>query len=151
MGMDVYGKAPANKTGEYFRNNCWWWRPLWQYCEWEARDLAAKVKNAQSNDGDGLGAEDSLALAKALRSALADGRTAKYVETYRQAMESLPMEKCVHCHGNGIRNDRYVKGPCNACYGAGKVKHFGTHYPFSAENVEQFADFLESCGGFEIN
>ena len=18
--------------GHYFRNNCWWWRPLWNYC-----------------------------------------------------------------------------------------------------------------------
>ena len=32
MGMDVYGIAPTSERGEYFRNNVWWWRPLWDYC-----------------------------------------------------------------------------------------------------------------------
>jgi hypothetical protein len=27
MGFDLYGVEPANKTGEYFRNNSWYWRP----------------------------------------------------------------------------------------------------------------------------
>jgi hypothetical protein len=33
MGMDVYGKAPTVEEGKYFRNNLWWWRPLWTYVE----------------------------------------------------------------------------------------------------------------------
>jgi hypothetical protein len=28
MGMDVYGES-----GNYFRNNVWWWRPLANYCQ----------------------------------------------------------------------------------------------------------------------
>ena len=30
MGFDVYGKDPdpGSGSGEYFRNNVWWWRPL---------------------------------------------------------------------------------------------------------------------------
>ena len=28
----------ANK-GIYFRNNCWWWRPLWNYCYHVADDI----------------------------------------------------------------------------------------------------------------
>jgi hypothetical protein len=54
MGMDVSGLAPTTEAGKYFRNNCWWWRPLWYYCEQVAPDLAEKVEYAQSNDGDGL-------------------------------------------------------------------------------------------------
>ena len=28
MGMDVYGINPRSKQGEYFRANCWSWRPI---------------------------------------------------------------------------------------------------------------------------
>ena len=31
MGMDVSGMNPSSETGEYFRNNVWWWRHLWNY------------------------------------------------------------------------------------------------------------------------
>ena len=31
MGFDLSGLNPKNETGEYFRNNVWWWRPLAQY------------------------------------------------------------------------------------------------------------------------
>lgn len=39
---------------------------------------------------------------------------------------------------------------CNGCSGTGKDKPFWTNYPFSKENVQEFADFLEACGGFKI-
>ena len=28
MGMDVYGRKPKNKTGEYFRANIWSWKTM---------------------------------------------------------------------------------------------------------------------------
>lgn len=28
MGMDVYGRDPANEQGEYFRATVWSWRPI---------------------------------------------------------------------------------------------------------------------------
>ena len=28
MGMDVMGVNPKNEKGEYFRANCWSWRPI---------------------------------------------------------------------------------------------------------------------------
>lgn len=39
MGMDVYGEAPKNPKGEYFRNNCWYWRPLWDFIWEECSDI----------------------------------------------------------------------------------------------------------------
>lgn len=29
MGMDVIGERPKSAKGKYFRNNWWFWRPLW--------------------------------------------------------------------------------------------------------------------------
>jgi len=34
MGFDLIGIESKNEHGEYFRNNVWWWRPLWTFiCE----------------------------------------------------------------------------------------------------------------------
>ena len=33
MGFDVYGiKKLEGGEENYFRNNCWHWRPLWEVC-----------------------------------------------------------------------------------------------------------------------
>ena len=29
---EEYNAYEDSNPGVYFRNNCWWWRPLWQYC-----------------------------------------------------------------------------------------------------------------------
>ena len=46
MGFDLVGQ-----NGQGFRNNVWWWRPLWDYvCE--HCDLSEKAKQSGNyNDG----------------------------------------------------------------------------------------------------
>lgn len=165
MGMDVYGNKPKNKKGEYFRNNCWYWRPLWMYCERVAPELCAKVKYAHSNDGDGLNAADSKALAKILKEKLSSGDTENFEKQWKKEQEESPEETCTHCGGTGSRTDAVGKqmgfhdkwnehkqayGWCNACDGKGTKKSMSTWYGFEAENVKEFALFLENCGGFKI-
>ncbi len=149
MGMDVYGKNATSEKGKYFRNNVWWWRPLWHYCL-EVSEVARNVKHGHYNDGDGLNEEGAMDLAFALESELLAGRTAEYAAAYRQRLDALPLEDCDLCHATGTRNDQYVQGKCNKCHGEGKVKQFETWYPFSVENVQEFVEFLKDCGGFEI-
>ena len=43
-----------------------------------------------------------------------------------------------------------VYGWCNACNGIGTKPSMMGDYPFSAENVKEFAQFLIDCGGFQI-
>ena len=52
--------AEAN-PGVYFRNNCWWWRPLWNYCYAIADDIISEEvwDSGHSNNGAGLNAEDA--------------------------------------------------------------------------------------------
>ncbi len=154
MGFDVFGKNPKNEKGEYFRNNVWWWHPLWEYCCFVAPDVAGKVAYGHSNDGDGLDEEDALALARRLREELESGRTKEYEERYMAALKALPDEPCPICGGTGRRLPPPQVGPgdvpCNGCNGTGRVRPFATHYPFSEENVREFVEFLENCGGFEI-
>lgn len=107
MGMDVFGKQPRSKTGEYFRNSIWWWHPLADYIlENSPQELTSKCRYWHSNDGDGLDDEDSKKLADHLQQLIDSGHTAASAGRY---------------------------GRC-----------------FSVDNVQEFADFLRDCGGFEI-
>lgn len=154
MGMDVYGTAPSNSTGEYFRNNCWWWRPLWNYCLDVAPDVAGKVAHGHSNDGDGLGKRDSIKLAKILREKIASGEVLQFETEYKAKQAATPKEDCTICGSTGKRlpppNVGAGDQPCNGCDGSGKRESWACAYPFSAENVAEFATFLENCGGFRI-
>lgn len=149
MGMDVYGCNPESEVGKYFRQSCWGWRPLWDYC-CEVSERAASVLYGQSNDGDGLNASGAKRLAQVLREELASGQAVEYVRQRNETIEALPLETCELCHGTGKRNDAYVKGTCNACDGRGERKTMATEYSLEVRDIEEFAEFLENCGGFEI-
>lgn len=154
MGMDVFGKAPTSGKGEYFRNNVWWWHPLWHYCEQLAPDLIPGDNLGHSNDGWGLNRRKSLKLAERLAAAIASGETDHYALARKQHLASLPPEKCSICDGAGHRAEAPHTGPgllhCNGCDGKGEVPAFQTNYPFSTENVREFEAFLRACGGFRI-
>jgi hypothetical protein len=124
MGMDVIGTAPVNETGEYFRNNVWYWRPLWNYCEAVAPELTKLVKYAQTNDGDGLKEKESILLSKLLSNEVESGRTAEYEAEYYKEQAKLPL--------------------------VDNKPDWSTNYPFSVENVKKFAEFLQYSGGFSI-
>lgn len=171
MGMDVIGKNANSETGEYFRNNVWWWRPLWNYCLELHGDIAGRVEYGHSNDGDGLDADDSRALGLRLLEDVKSGRTAEYKTDYDRELSELPRTKCDLCEGTGIRTDKVGKehgmpeqelgeaeaiilgrthGSCNSCHGYGTMANWLTHYPFEVDNVREFAEFLLDCGGFQI-
>ena len=171
MGMDVYGKNPSSEKGSYFRNNVWYWRPLWGYCEELHHDLCHKVEYGHSNDGDGLDADDARLLGERLLADIANGVTAEYERQHNEYIASLPRTDCQYCGATGIRTDEVgvehgmptkelepevamlvgrTHGYCNGCRGEGKVEHFATNYGFSVDNVRNFAEFLLECGGFEI-
>lgn len=171
MGMDVYGDNPTSEKGSYFRNNVWWWRPLWDYCLELHDDIANKVQYGHSNDGDGLDAYHASLLGDRLLNDIATGVTADYERRYNEYLASLPRHNCEYCGGTGIRTDRVgvemgmpekelpeevaivigrTHGYCNGCQGEGMVDDWQTNYPFTVENVRQFGEFLTDSGGFKI-
>lgn len=171
MGMDIIGKNPKSEVGEYFRNNVWYWRPLWNYCLQIHGDITNKVRDGHSNSGDGLGSRDATKLGKRLIADINGGFTDHYQFEYRQEIAQLPTEPCTYCGATGIRNDQVgqdmgmpgreletshaivlgrTHGWCNACDGAGQTLSWRANYPFEVENVKRFAEFLVNCGGFKI-
>jgi hypothetical protein len=172
MGMDVMGNNPISERGEYFRNNVWWWRPLWDYCCYVDSSLGERVPYGHSNDGDGLKtAEECQALARLLLEKLENGEALAYIKERDKAIAELEWDTCRLCEGSGIRADKVgveggmpdkelpediallvgrTKGTCNGCRGFGKTEPWESHYPLNEENIREFAGFLQDCGGFSI-
>ena len=145
-------KWEKENPGIYFRNNVWWWRPLWQYvcevCEdvMSAEDIGA----GGSNSGIEIGEDTVQRMVDKLIIEVALENHVKYQEHYEKELKELPDDPCHYCNETGTRNDEYVKGECNVCKGKGKKRPFACHYPFSSKNVERFLEFLSESGGIEI-
>lgn len=166
MGMDVFGLKPKSNIGEYFRNNVWWWHPLWDFCDSVAPEICNKVESAHYNSGDGLNAIDSRKLAFLIKEQIKTGAAQQYVDDYYAAIEQLPLENCYCTKSQKSLFESYVSDgsipfpkteeyidpnpECKICSGSGKMKNFASSYHISLENIEKFSNFLMDCGGFQI-
>jgi len=134
MGMDVYGRDPSNKlkddgerfVGEYFRNNMWWWHPLWEYCLLLYGDKMPPMEHCSSEDGD----PDIYEIYEA-----GDGFLNVGYDLDRAESEELGTILFLEIQfGNTQKLFDQIKG----------------EFPFSVQNVQEFVDFLMNCGGFNI-
>jgi hypothetical protein len=154
MGMDVYGIKPMDATGEYFRATVSGWHPLAHYVRQIAPEITAACKHWDSNDGDGLDAEASVALANKLQVEIDSGRTLSYKKRRADYLARLPKEKCCVCDGTGKRKPPPEGGTgeehCNVCDGEGLREDWRTKCSFSVNVVRAFAAFLKTSGGFVI-
>ena len=114
---DQYQQA---NPGVYFRNNVWWWRPLWNYCRYVAPELINDELwlDGHNNSGDGLDDKDAKELGILLIKSFENGKFEEF--------EKLNTEQ----------NNTGEEGI--------------PEYPFDRENVMEFADFCLQSGGFEI-
>ena len=171
MGMDVYGRKPKNEKGEYFRNNVWFWHPLWDYCLRLYPNVTKQCVDGHSNSGDGLSASNAKKLAKLIKQDLENGKAQQYADEYAQWQENLPPETCTYCKGTGVSKKTLADSEatssesitlqvvdlllnedqkCKICDGNGTRPNWSTHYPFTIENLREWQEFLDNCGGFNI-
>ena len=156
MGFDLSGVKPSSTKGEYFRNNVWWWHPLWDYVSHLChKQLTPKQReHGHYNDGIKIPATKAAAIGNMLLEEIASGRTETYAMEYAAAMKNLEPEPCEICGGTGKRKQPPDVGPgtmpCNGCGGKGEREPFVTNYPFSVENVKEFAEFCLESGGVGI-
>ena len=108
--------------GAYFRNNVWWWRPLWSFvCSICDNILTEKdMEKGGWNDGHKISKTKSKKIASRIRSHIKDGQVKDYESYYTKKIAQLD------------------------------DKDWNKHYPFSIDNVKQFERFCEHSGGFEI-
>ena len=140
----------AENKGHYFRNNCWWWRPLWNYCYHVADDIISEelFNSGHSNSGAGLDAYNAERLGQRLLEEINNGKTIEYQAEYQQYLDDLPDDDCGTCNNNNHGHNK--KKDCRRCDGKGTSTKFNKHYPFDVDNVKDFAEFCLESGGFEI-
>jgi len=150
---DAYFKWQQDTKGSYFRNNVWWWRPLWKYVCTTCGDILSDrdMERGSYNDGHLIVSSKASKLSDRLQSLIDSGEVKKYADAYKKHLESLPKKKCWLCKGTGKRNDMEVKDGCNSCSGTGFTDDEDKSYPFNEENVQEFAWFCAASGGFEIS
>ncbi len=125
MGMDVFGKNPTSKDGEYFRANVWSWRPIHQLCE---TVLKKQLPGWAFNDGEGLETQEECnQLADALE---------KYLKDFPLERIETESDMRVDAQGKVLRTGD--TGGQSA-------------YSTDRGHVEEFITFLRACGGFEIH
>jgi len=145
--------------GQYFRNNVWFWRPLWVYVCEVCKDVMTEeeIQAGDSNSGFSISWLTVVDMVEKLQKEIAAKNHKKHEILYTKELKSVSDEKCKYCNGTGIRSDLptkennyVVESGCNVCKGKGTNRPFQTNYPFSAKNVEEFTEFLSQSGGIQI-
>ena len=151
--------------GRYFRNNVWWWRPLWSFvCHYCADFLSVADAEAGSfNDGRKISKTKAVKIGKRISELLADGTIDKEEREYelakakadvinKEVQEKLDeLKKTVkEKTGKDLDPTNYpepYKTEWDDIYGS---KSWDSDYPFRKDNLENFAKFCLESGGFEI-
>jgi len=137
--------------GIYFRNNVWWWRPLWEYVCNICDDILTQkdMEKGGYNNAATISKTKAIKIAARIMKENKSGNLDKYAQDYAATVARMEKEDCTHCNGTGIRDDEHVQGKCNACTN-GKREPWAASYPFTVENAIEFAKFAKESGGFQI-
>jgi hypothetical protein len=133
MGFDLYGMHALNTKGEYFRNNVWWWRQLWQFITIIGEDILTEKDKQKGNwnNGEKINARKTEELVKALEEAIADGRAKAYADKIK-------------------RHNKYAKETNKGLKISDPGYDWAGDYPFTITNLKEFVVFAKNSGGFSI-
>lgn len=157
-------------TGSYFRNNVWFWRPLWNYV-YDTTDVLTDEDHrlGHENSCHPIGADKAVRIGLALLDNIkdAEAKEAEYIKDSKPRRKFNKLcDKAADClydevvdKSDGLitcPGDMKIHDPANYKRWS-TLSHFGggiqfgeTSYPFSAANVKEFANFCLNSGGFEI-
>ena len=157
-------KHEEDNPGIYFRNNVWWWRPLWNYVCNLCDDILTPKDMAKGgfNDGATISKNKAKQIATRIFMENKSGNLDKYAQQYKADIEALQKIDCTICDGIGMRTpplldmegnttDQDTLQKCNGCGGTGKRESWDASYPFSVDNALKFAKFAKESGGFRIS
>ena len=155
-----------NNPGNYFRNNVWWWRPLWSFtCDHCADFLTEDDMNGGCyNDSYIITEDKAVAIAERLYEALKEPETQEYLDNHMKAMEKAKKhnemieqeKKALDEIAVAITGDKnvapidYPKDLNKKFDELMKKRDWASSYPINRENIENFARFAEQSGGFSI-
>ena len=153
---ETYSNWQDENCGTYFRNNVWFWRPLWNFVCFSCDHILTEndCQEGTMNNGHRISKTKADRIAKRLFKLLNNGKVKEYEKKYKKHLASLEQVDCEICEATGKRQEPPITGAgdveCNGCNGTGKKDDWDKAYPFNAENVRKFANFCANSGGFEI-
>ena len=162
-------KYLQENKGVYFRNNWWYWRPMWDFVNEKCNDLIDEelYDKGHGNDGE-VDQELAIDISKRILSKEVLDEAKRKQEEYdkdakpKQEFNELlskaghlyfdeiikPMypDKIVPADLEKLDKDAYKKWATLIF----DLQYGETSYPFSWENVKEFGEFCAQSGGFEI-
>ena len=153
--------------GYYFRNNCWWWRPLWDYA-YNFTNILTEEEHTRGhhNDGQQIDSKKAEKLSFALHKLIDSGHTKQYEDDYMKEYKKAEkfnkkIDEKLKALNELVRlktgSEEEWLAPAQFppeyrkqwedIYGERKIH---SSYPFSVDNVREFANFCYQSGGFEI-
>ena len=163
--FELSDKADDENPGRYFRNNVWWWRPLWNYVCEQCQDFLTieDMSGGSSNSGHKISNTKALMISRRLSKLIAEGLVDKEdrnlslmvakAQTSNQELKEQMDEitkKCHKEHGKDLVPANYPE-PYYSKWKTLQSQHdWDADYPFNSDNVKAFAKFCGQSGGFEI-
>ena len=119
--FDALDKYEEQVVGDYFRNNVWFWRPLWMFVCNNCHDILSEknMRGGSFNNGHIISKTKATRIGKRLKKLFLNGTAKKFEIENNKEFDS---------DGNKI----------------------DVSYPFYAYNVEKFAEFCINSNGFAI-
>jgi hypothetical protein len=167
--IDKYFKEETEfedkNPGVYFRNNCWWWRPLAnfmrEHCDWFTKKQQARLHD---NSGFEFSEHEALRIADTLQKKVDDGTAEKdeaknkedrkLAEEWNQGLKKqsneLEKEAKKETGDASIVPRDYPKHIYKKWDDLQKLRDWRDSYPFEERNVKRFIAFLRECGGFSV-
>ena len=163
--FDSIDEFQEEVVGSYFRNNVWWWRPLWEFVCESCDDFLTEgdISKGFYNDGKKISKTKSLKISKRLSKLIADGtvdalerestlaiaKAEGHNKEVRIEMDRIS-DECKEKHGIFLVPAEFPEPYKTQWDDAYAKEDWTASYPFNADNVKVFATFCQQSGGFEI-
>ena len=162
---NAYEKWEKENPGVYFRNNVWWWRPLWMYVCASCEDILTEEDMSKGtwNDGHKISKTKSKKIAARLRKMLKNLEVKMYavhaeeerqeaVQHNKEVQEKIDaLNEEVKQFGSDLVPKDYPEPYKTRWDKLQEWKKWEANYPFSVDNVREFEIFCEQSGGFSIH
>ena len=162
---EIKDQYQKDNPGEYFRNNVWFWRPLWVFVCNNCADILNEddMMGGESNSGYEISEHKAELIGRRLSALLADGtvdevdrisaldraKAKAHNDEIKEQQDEI-RDKVHKEHGKDVAPANYPEPYYTEWHNLQKQEQWYAHYPFDKENIEDFAKFCLESGGFEI-
>jgi hypothetical protein len=145
MGIEIFGKHPDSRCGEYAVYPTAHWTALIA-CICELAPTEASIGGNWMSSAC-VDAESGVALANQLERAIAEGAVGRYIKRRNSFFVENSTMPCVICEGIG----HWDSGYCNSCDGCGKTSTLKWDRDLYESDVQDFVAFVRHSGGFDVS